>query len=189
MNFKNVYCALHKLGQFSESELKKIESCLKVIPLKKNAFLLKEGKTCQSFYFVEKGSLRHYYVDELGAETTLNLFLEYDWAFDYQSFTSQKPTSCYLQATENSELLELNIYDLHRLIKESDSYFQLMRILKMIVETPESNPAKLSPKEKYIELINTKPKVVEKFQLKYIASYLRITPETLSRIRQSFSQT
>lgn len=189
MKFKNLYYALNLLGQFSEVELKKLESCMKVVLLQKNAFLLKEGKTCQSIYFVEKGSLRHYYNDELGADTTINLFLETDWAFDYQSFTSQKPTLYNLQATEDCELLELNVYDLHRLIKESDSYFQLMRILKIIIETPESNPAKLSPKEKYIELINNKPKIIEKFQLKYIASYLRITPETLSRIRQDFSQT
>lgn len=187
MKFKNIYCVLSMLGRFSESELNKIENCLKVVPLQKDEFLLKEGTTCQSIYFVEKGSLRHYYVDELGEDTTINLFVETDWAVDYQSFTSQTPTSCYLQAAEISEILELNIYDLHRLIKESDSYFQLMRILKMFVDTSASNPAKLSSKAKYIELINTKPKVVEKFKLKYIASYLRITPETLSRIRQSFS--
>jgi CRP-like cAMP-binding protein len=189
MKFKNFYCALHKLGRFSEEELKKIESCLKVVLLKKNAFLFTEGKTCQSIYFIEKGSLRLFYVNQLGDDITINLFLETGWAFDYQSLTSQKPTLYYLQATEDSELLELNIYDLHRLIKESDSYFQLMRILKIATETPESSPEKLSPKEKYIELINNKPNVVEKFQLKHIASYLRITPETLSRIRQSFSQT
>ncbi len=189
MKFNNLYSALRMLGRFSEQDLKKIESCLKIVRLKKHSFLVKEGTTCQSIYFVEKGSLRHYYVDELGEDMTVNLFVETDWAFDYQSFTSQKPTLYNLQAMEDSELLELDIYDLHRLIKESDTYFQLMRIFKMIVETPISNPAKLSPKEKYILLINNKPKVVEKFQLKHIASYLRITPETLSRIRQSFSQT
>jgi CRP-like cAMP-binding protein len=149
MRFKNFYCALHMLGRFSEVELKKIESYVKVIVLPKHAFLLQEGNTCQSIYFVEKGSLRHYYVDESGVDTTLNLFLETDWAFDYQSFTSQKPTASCLQASEDCELLELNVYDLHKLIKESDSFFQLMRILKMIAETPESSPVKLSPKEKY----------------------------------------
>jgi CRP-like cAMP-binding protein len=189
MKFKNLYAALHMLGRFSESELEKLENCLKVVTLQKHSFLLKEGKTCQSIYFVEKGSLRHYYVDQLGEDKTINLFIESDWAFDYQSFTSQKPTVYNVQAIEDCELLELNVHDLHRLIRESEVYFQLMRILKAIIETPESNPARLSPREKYIELINNKPKVVEKFQLKHIASYLRMAPETLSRIRQSFSQT
>lgn len=188
MKFKNLYGALRMLGRFSEAELGKIESYMKVISLHKHAFLLQEGNTCQSIHFVEKGSLRNYYVDDSGADTTLNLFVETDWAFDYQSFTSQKPTTSCLQASEDCELLELDVHDLHKLIKESDSFFQLMRILKMKAETPESNPVKLSPKEKYIELINKKPQIVEKFQLRYIASYLRITPETLSRIRQSFHQ-
>ncbi|MDZ7650366.1 MAG: hypothetical protein U5K54_26285 [Cytophagales bacterium] len=97
--------------------------------------------------------------------------------FDYQSFTSQKPTTSCLQASENCELLELNVNTLHQLIKESDVFFQLMRILKTITETPEMNPMKLGPKEKYIALITKKPQIVEKFQFKHIASYLRITPK------------
>lgn len=86
MKFKNLYGALRMLGRFSEAELGKIESYMKVISLHKHAFLLQEGNTCQSIHFVEKGSLRNYYVDDSGADTTLNLFVETDWALRLSKF-------------------------------------------------------------------------------------------------------
>lgn len=173
--------AVREFGNFSEEELTLFRSKLSHKNLLKNEFLLKEGQVCQSIWFIRQGSIRQFYCDEEAQEITVNLQTEMDWVLDQQSFLSQKPSKLHVQAFENSELWELTVQVLHELISLSPSFFRLGKLLQK--ELDHSDQKQASPQVKYLNLIQTKPLIIQRFPLKYIASYLRMTPETLSRVR------
>lgn len=185
--FENIKKSIQTIGKFSEEELALFIDRLKTISLVKDDCLLSEGKICQSIYFVIKGCFRHYYISEEGDEVTLNLLVENDWVLDYSSLTSQKPSTAIIQASEESEVFELSVYDLHALIRISDTFFQIARIFQFAIEQQEIKTQKTSPRKKYAFILVNKPKMIQRFPLKYIASYLDMTPETLSRVRRSIT--
>ena len=186
--FENFRITIHSLGKFSEKDVDFLVDHLKVESYPKGYCLLNEGKICQSIYFINQGSLRQYYIAETGDEIIQNLFIENDWVLEYKSFTSQKHSTSIIEVTEDSEVLNLSVYDLHKLMKISDAYFQIARIFQYAIDRQEYKTQKLSPKDRYIDLLTNKPKIIQRFPLKYIASYLDMTPETLSRVRRRASK-
>ena len=179
--------AVRQLGTFTQKEIDVFCAHLNMAAVPKDHCLLKEGKVCQSFYFVAKGSFRQYQITDKGDEITNNLYLEKDWMLDYKSFTSQQPSASIIQATEGGEVFELSVYDLHQLMKTSDAFFQIGRIFQLALEQQEIQLQYPTPKERYSFLLKTKPQIIQRFPLKYIASYLGMTPETLSRVRRTLS--
>ncbi len=171
-------------GNFSETELNTIISCLKPLQLNKGHRLITEGQFSNNFYFIECGACRHYTIGEDGSETTLNLYIEGDWVFDYKSFVNQQPAEGIIELTEDSEILVLSGIDFHELIKTSDTFFQLGKIFRAAIQNQDYQRKKMKPEEKYARLLSARPQLIQRFPLKWIASYLDITPETISRVRR-----
>lgn len=181
--FDSVIPSLRQLGHFSEAELATVCSKLTLRRFAKGAYMAKEGRVSTAFYFLQQGCCRYYHISDKGIELTLNLFVAGDWMMDYQSFVSQKPSANNLQAFEACELAELTVHALHELMNLSGTYFQLGRVFGTVQPfLPLDKTA--SPAETYAALLAQRPAVLQKFPLKYIASYLNIAPETLSRIRR-----
>lgn len=173
--------SIAQFGDFSEADQKLLVDRLQEKNLKKGEVLLKQGDVSQSAFFVSKGCLRHFRDVDGYTEITLNLFLENDWVLDHSSFTGQNPSQNKIEAFENCELLELSMHVMHELIAMSPSFFKLGKILE-----PSGGMADLplkTPEEKYINLMNKRPELIQRFPLKHIASLLGMTPETLSRVR------
>lgn len=185
--FDQVTASIQRLGHFGPEQISLILPRLKVRVMKKDECLIKEGQVCQSFFFINQGLFRHYAIQDDGEEATMNLFIPGEWAFEYKSFMSQKPSENIIQAFVDGEVFVLSAWDFHELIKISNSFFQLGRIMELTIRNHDYQGTRLTPEQKYELLLASKPELVQYFPLKYIASYLGMTPETLSRIRRKMS--
>jgi len=185
--FEKITKAIQKFGSFSPEQMSLLFGRLKVMNLGKDQCLINEGQVCQSFYFINAGSFRHYIVRDDGYEATLNLFLPDDWVLEYKSFMSQQPSESIIRAASDSEVFGLSVWDFHELARISEAYFRLGRILEHAIQNQDFQHNRLTPEQKYERLITTRPELLHHFPLKTIASYLGMTPETLSRVRKKIS--
>ncbi len=185
--FEHVAASIQSFGNFSEEQLSAIFGRLKILNLKKDEFIIKEGQVCRTFYFINQGSFRHYTVQENGEESTVNLFIRHEWLLEYKSFMTQQPSQNFIQAVTDSEVFALSVLDFHELVRLSDCFFRLGKILEQAIQNQDFQHNRLSPEQKYERLLATKPELLQYFPLKHIASYMGMTPETLSRIRKKIS--
>lgn len=177
---ESVIESLKSYGTFSPNEIKDFLSLLKYRKIKKSETILSIGDVCQEISFINQGSFLQYFKDEELNENVVNLFTTNDWVLNPASFTSQKPSQHKIEAFENSSIHTITIHDIHTLIGKYPSFFVLGKILE-VVDYRKNN--QLKPDEKYQLLLERNPQIIRKFPLKYIASFLGMTPETLSRVR------
>lgn len=153
----------------------------------KGEFLIQVGEFSNHVSFINRGSLRAYW-DVEGYENTKNFFFENEYACDYESFLSRKPSGINIRAMEDCELVELEHGSVQKLYEQHSVWQKYGRL---IAETLFVHMAKRSrdllsktPEELYLDLINNRPHIIERMPLQYIASYLGVKPESLSRIRK-----
>lgn len=170
-----------------ENEFLYFRDKLRVKKLKKKEILLQEGSICQDAYFINKGILRYFYNIE-GEEITGQFFFENNWYTDYESYLREIPSKQTIQALEETEILILAKKDLEHLFLEIPKFEKFGRImaenaflgLRMRTEMLTNQ----NPEQRYIQLLQERPKIVERVAQHYIASYLGIRPPSLSRIRK-----
>lgn len=180
-----VSASLSEFGNFTKDDLSLFESELQFLRLSKQKYLVKEGSVCTALYYLKEGSLIHFITSINGEELIANLYTKGNWITEFHSFTSQKPSAYTIQAFEDCELFELNVESLHKLIIARPAFLVLGKIFEN-TGYPNFTDYK-SPKDKYDWIIKEHPELILKFPLKYIASYLKITPETLSRVRAKYT--
>jgi CRP/FNR family transcriptional regulator, cyclic AMP receptor protein len=181
---------LLKLNNFTPVEIAEFMSNAQVIKCEKRSVLLREGVISRYIYWVTKGIFRSGYTDDEGNEYT-RLFACPDslpYLAAYSSFTSQSPSALFLEAIEEGELLAWH-YDYIENVQNNDpkwlKFFkkQLDAIASMR-DTKEIQEHTLSPEEQYSIFLTTYPDIGNRIPQHYIASYIGISPEGLSRIRR-----
>lgn len=154
--------------------------------LKQHDFLLKEGQVAKILYFVCKGCFRGFYYKD-GKEITTWLAEENNFITSMSSWLTQEPSFEYIQAIEEAELIGISFEDMNRLYKKYHAISELARIINeqyyLELETHVNSLRLQTAKQRYEHLISHYPQVLRRVPLGYIASYLGITQETLSRIR------
>lgn len=165
-------------------------SLLKIKKLKKKQYLLQEGDVSRHQFFVDKGCLRTYTVDVKGQEHIIQFAIEDWWTGDMYSFLTQTPGRYTIDALEDTELLCLEKNALEELYIKVPKFEKFFRHLlqNAFVALQERIIANLSQPadERYCTFIDKYPLMEKRLPLKQIASYLGITPESLSRIRSNY---
>jgi len=188
---------LKEISTFFETEyplnkegLRKLLSLFELEKIRKGTQILNAGTEEKSLRFLNKGIVREYYATP-DKETNINFYTKPQFITDLSSFNSDTKTKKYQEALSDIELLTIEKSDFRKLLKEYDcgkSFIDLsfQRLLKN-KELFEYNRITKSAEELYKELFIYKPNWLEKIPQYHIASYLNITPETLSRIRKRIS--
>jgi CRP-like cAMP-binding protein len=190
MNLKasSLSVLLQKAGTFTEKEAGLLTERLQFVELPKDTVFLQKGEVCSSFCFVVSGCLYQYDLDEDGNEQVIDIHIQNDWVINHKSFTSRKPSEVLIQAYEDSEVYELSIDVIHQLIAQSPSFLQMGTILETATARIALFDNNSTADEKYQFILDNNPELLQKFPQKIIASYLKMTPETLSRVRKRFSK-
>jgi len=156
------------------------------VVLAKNEHLLTEGKICRHLYFLEQGALRGYYNLE-GKEVTHWFAFAPDFVTSFHSFITQQPAVESIQLLEGSVLWSISKEAATRLMNQHHEIERLVRIAyeKFYIRLEERfvNAQFKTAAERYQQLMDQTPHILERVSLGYIASYLGISQETLSRIR------
>jgi CRP-like cAMP-binding protein len=149
--------------------------------------LLQAGNICNFEAYVIKGCIREYYIDNHGAELTLQFAIEDWWVSDITSFEDQMVSSMYIETLEDCELLMLSRQSKERLLAEVPKLERMFRLMiQRHLSTVQSRlfrTVTFSAMEKYLEFIKRYPTIPQRVPQHYIASYLGISPEFLSKLR------
>ncbi|PZR40020.1 MAG: Crp/Fnr family transcriptional regulator [Azospira oryzae] len=171
----------------SEDDLKIVLSYFKPLKLKKNELLVTHGQTSQHTYFVGKGCLRIFFINEDGQEATRYFAFENQFATALVSFITGESSEESIQAAEHSELLYITHNDFYHLL---DIIPQWERFYRHYLEKAYVNNTRRlmsfltqDAAKKYRQLLNENPLIVRRLPNKMVASYLHISQETLSRLK------
>ncbi len=163
-----------------------LQDCFKEVVLSKGRYLVTEGKTCRHLYFLETGALRGFYNLD-GKEITHWFSAAPDFVTSFHSFITQQPAVESIQLLEGSILWAISKEHVTRLMNEHHDIERLVRIAYesyyIRLEERYVNAQFKTATERYQNLLMQTPHILERVPLGYIASYLGISPETLSRIR------
>ena len=156
--------------------------------LRKRQYLLQEGEVCRYLTYVNKGCLRLYTISEDGKEQIAQFAIEDWWMGEMFSFLTGEPSMYSIEALEDSELMLMDKKGEDLILKHVPAFERFLRIT--LENNYIANQRRIynlmhkNAEEKYIDFVHRYPKILQRVPLHMVASYLGVTPETLSRIRK-----
>lgn len=182
---------IRSLVDFSDQEIETVLSKSKLIEVEKKTVLVGSGDICKEVYFVLKGCIRLYCIKD-GEDISECFFTEGIFASVHDSFISQKKARSFLETVEDCFLLSLSYDDLQLLYQEIPKMNELVRkaIEERFVYMQELFTSYIldTPEERYLKLIQYRPDIINRIPQHQIATFLGITPVSLSRIRNRLSK-
>lgn len=177
---------------YKPSAFEAVKPYLYVKQLAAGDYLLQSGSVCRNIAFIEKGLMRLYYLHD-GKEIT-NCFCREDTiTASYRSMITQTESDIAIQAVEDATLIMLSYSDLQKLFVGDLFWQQVGRVAAeneyIVAEGHNRFLRDKSAQDRYIEILEHHPDLLQRIPLTYLASYLQISPETLSRIRKKISTT
>ena len=184
---------LQRYAPFPQSEFPEFLKLFSRLTLARNDFFYTAGTIPKYSPFLLKGCMRQYYVNEAGEEKTVRFIEEGSWAGQIGSMRNKVPTNLNLQALEDCDILGITIehadYGLER-FPAYQKYFVTKYPLDHGLMIEEATRIQTdSPEVSYLRLLKERPSLIQRVPQHYIANYLGIRPETLSRIRSKVAKT
>lgn len=180
--------SINKKVKLTEEELEFCKSFFIPKKLRRKQFLLQEGDVCNRIAFVEKGALYSYSIDNKGNQRVIQFAFEGWWIADLYSYLTREPSNLNIEVLEECELLLIEAIQHEKLMKELPAYNTYTRIVYqdayVALQRRIEGTIGLTAEEKYIRFMNNYATIVNRVPQHLIASYLGISPETLSRIRK-----
>jgi CRP-like cAMP-binding protein len=160
--------------------------------LRKRQYLLQAGDVCAWIAFISRGCLRHYSLDDLGKEYIVRFAVEGSWMTDMESFRTHTPATRNIDALEDSELLLIDTISLGKLTASAPQWDHYVQgaFQKALSDSLEriSEFVGTSAEKRYLRFMSMYPDLLQRIPLHQIASYLGITPQSLSRIRKELAK-
>lgn len=170
----------------SEEEWAALQEKVEFRVIKKGEFITRAGELENHVIFINKGLLRIFYVYEEKTHTA-RFFKEGTFTSSYESFLKREPSVHSIDALEDSELLLIKYDDLQELYNKYPIYERLGRLIAedlFIFMCEKQRNLHQSPDEKYLDFMRKQGDLIQRVPLYIIASFMSITPETLSRTRK-----
>ncbi len=184
---KKIIEFIDKFVKLTEEESQLFSACFKEVKVKKRQFIVQPNFVAKNRHYVLKGAFRAYVVADEGQDHTINFAIDDWWITDYNSYVFQQPATMFVVALEDSTILQID-FDKEQELKKSNHKFetffriiaerglasQQRRIISNLTQTAE---------ERYETFISKYPLIVQRVPQYALASYLGMTTEFLSRIR------
>ena len=179
--------SLSKYVTLTDEEATIIESLFSAKKFRKRQYLLQEGEIARYETFIVKGVTRTYEVDEKGQEHIVQFGLEDWWVGDLYSFLAEVPTCYNIDCLEDTEVLQItksNLEIVYQKVPKMERHFRLL-VQNAFIASTRRVAATLAKTalERYQEFIDKYPEIEQRVPNHQIASYLGITPQSLSRLR------
>lgn len=187
--FQEVDQHISRCAPINPAELEIFHSRLKHKTLKKKTLLLAQGEVCKFEAYIIKGCVKKYYIDQNGEEVILQFAVEDWWISDIGSFSEQKPSNLFIETLENTDLLIIDFESKQLLFREIPKLERVFRIMMQraysVLENRFYATVAHSAEARYLEFLEKYPSIPQRVPQQQIASYLGITPESLSRIKSN----
>lgn len=191
METEGLYQVVKRMVPIEDKAWEAFKDQLTYQKLKKQEHLWKMGQVCRNVAFITRGVMRYYFFKGTD-EVTGQFFFENTFVTTYASLITEKKTELAFQALEDVELLMISKKSLYKLFDEYKSWERFGRLMAehtiVVMQRVRSDLTSATPRDKYLQLIKDRPKVLERVPLLMIASYLDMTPEHLSRVRREITE-
>ena len=179
---------IRKHIELNDDEIKVLNTFIISVTLKRKEFLLQGGQICKSIYFIEKGCVRMYFINNKINEQITQFAIDNWWITDYFSFIDNKPSEYYIQAVERTEIQSINANSFEEIVKkipQMERYFRInMQRALAASQLRVKYMFELSKEEFYTQFCISFPEFVQRVPQYMIASYLGLTPEYVSELRK-----
>jgi len=189
MTIKPLIDYFNNLLPLDKDEASAVEDFFKERKVKRRQFILQEGDVSRHNTFIVEGCFKMYFVDEKGKEHNLQFGIENWWIGDISSFYTGEPSKLYVQALENSTILQIKKEDQQNLFVDYPKFNRIFRVLAenamVSIQRRVLQDISSTAEERYLDFVKRYPQFFNRISNVQIASYLGVTPEFLSAIRKN----
>lgn len=176
-------------SQLSELDIEVCEKYFEPILYPKNRIIEEAGKVPQYLYYIVSGFMRLFYYDNNGDEVTIHINCPHGFFTSFSNFSNQTKSNVNTECITDCELLRITKPNFDALMQQSVTWKNYSVFVLADSMTYNENRAKdlatLTAEQRYLKLIDTHPEIIQNVPLQYIASFLGMKPESLSRIRRN----
>ena len=190
--FDSLRSYLKSKGPFTAKELDVLEGLFVPVTLDPGAFLQRAGEPIRHSAFVANGCLRSYVVDAKGVEVTLEFAPENYWIGDRTFLTGGTACECFIDSIGCSHLLLFDQSSHQKMVECVPTFAAMFRVAFQKYAAAKDrrilNALSMSVEERYLDFLKTYPTIARQVPQRMIASYLGVSPETISRVRKHLSE-